>query len=102
MRLLSQKQWRLLYRFFRYLGAAGFLATFLLLTCLIVYYSVTRAHSPNPEIGWTVTLRWTHPTSYGTAQEESCLVSLFWCLFPFGLSIAAGEAIRIYVLERNP
>ncbi len=101
MRLLSPKQWRLLYRFLRYLGAAGFLAIFLLLTCLVVYYSVTRAHSPRPEIGWTVAFHWTHPTSYGTAQEESRLVSLFWCFLPFGLLIAVGEAVRIYILERN-
>jgi hypothetical protein len=77
------------------------MAVLLSLLCLTFYYSATRPHSPHPDLGWTVALHWTHPASYGTAQEESRLASLFWCFLPFGLLIAVGEAIRIYILGRD-
>jgi hypothetical protein len=78
------------------------MGTFLLLLSLSFYYSTTRPHSANPELGWTVELNWTHPTSYGTPQEQSRLITIFWCAFMSVVPIALGEAIRIYVLERTP
>jgi hypothetical protein len=99
---LSETHWRFLHKFLRYLGGAGCMAMFLSLLCLAFYYSTTRPHSPQAELGWTVGLSWTHPTSYGTAQEESRLISLHWWFLPSFLLIALGEAIRIYILERNP
>ena len=78
------------------------MAMFLSLLCLAFYYSATRPHIPHPELGWTVGLSWTHPTSYGTAKEQYLLISLHWCFLPFFLLIALGEVIRIYILERDP
>ena len=78
------------------------MGTFLLLTSFTLYYSATRPHSPNPELGWTVELNWTHPTSYGTPQDQSLLITIFWLGFMSVVPIALGEAIRIYVLERTP
>jgi len=95
----AANKWRVLSRILKVMGAAGFLATFALLLFLTGYYSAKRPHSPQPELGWTVPLTWTHPTSYGTAREEGRLDWLHWWGLPcFGL-IALGEAIKIYILN---
>ena len=61
--------------------------------------SVKRPPAPEPERGWTVGISWTHPTRYGTAQEEDRVLRLFFWFFPsFGL-IALGEGIKMYVLD---
>jgi hypothetical protein len=66
---------------------------------LIGYYDAKRPHFPQPDRGWTVGLTWTHPTSYGTAQEENVLLSLHSCsIVPFAL-IWVGVAIKVYLLN---
>jgi hypothetical protein len=52
-------------------------------------------------MGWTVPLRWTHPTSYGSAAEAARLVSLLWWAFPSAGVFAIGKAIRIYKLGED-
>ncbi len=83
------------------MGGAGFIVIFLSLAYLTGYYSAYRPHTPQTELGWNVHLTWTHPASYGNAQEESLLISLHKSLFPFFLLIALGEIIRIYIIERD-
>lgn len=99
MNLRTAQKWRTLSRVLKFIGAVGFAATF---TCFIFftnYYSAKRPHTPQPERGWTVGLTWTHPPSYGTAQEENRQQWLLWWAFPlFGL-LALGEAIKIYKLD---
>lgn len=65
---------------------------------LIQFYGARRPHAPQPGHGWTVGLTWTHPSSYGTAQEENrlqCLLRSF--IYSFGL-VALGEGIKVYKL----
>jgi hypothetical protein len=66
---------------------------------LLAYYSANRPHVPEPEHGWTVGLRWTHPVSYGTEQDEKRSQWLFNLFFPSGGLIALAELIRIYKLD---
>jgi hypothetical protein len=67
---------------------------------LIGYYSATRPHVSEPAREWTVRLYWSFsPPSYGTAAENTFLLSTHWWFLLFFLFIALGEAIRIYVLE---
>ena len=81
-------------------GWSGWLyATSLGLTFLIGYYSSKRPAAPKPEQGWTVGISWTHPTRYGTAQEEDRVLRLFFWGFPFFGLIALGAGIKIYVLN---
>ncbi|HXN98249.1 MAG TPA: hypothetical protein VN881_04200 [Candidatus Acidoferrales bacterium] len=95
----TAQKWRTLSRVLRVIGAVGFTATFAFLMFLTAYYSAKRPHTPQPERGWTVVLTWTHPPSYGTAQEENRQQWLLWWAFPlFGL-LALGEAIKIYKLD---
>jgi hypothetical protein len=97
--LCSAKGWRILARILRIVGAVGYVVIFLYSIALISYYSAKRPHVPQPQRGWTVGLTWTHPASYGTAQEESRLQWLRWWSVPlFGL-IALGETIKIYMLD---
>jgi hypothetical protein len=63
---------------------------------LNVYYETYRPVSPQPERGWTVGLTWTHPTKYGTEQEENRQQWVHWSVAPFFILIAAAEAIKIY------
>jgi hypothetical protein len=87
---------------FRFLGAAGCAATFVLLTTLTAYYSVSRPHVPQPDRQWTVPFYWSFsPPSYGTARETGFLISLHSWFFLFFLLIIVGEAIRIYKLENG-
>ena len=102
MNFLSKSQWQLIYKIVRVLGFAGCLITFLLSLIVIGYYSATRPHSPQIELGWNVPLSWTHPTSYGTAHEEYNLNLLFWLYFPFFFLLLIGELIRIYILKDDP
>lgn len=99
MNLRTAKKWRVLSRVLKVIGVVGCVVTFGYLMFQITYYSATRPRAPQAERGWTVGLTWTHPPSYGTAQEENHLFWLHWWFFPsFGL-IALGEAIKIYKLD---
>ena len=92
-------RWGLLSKVLKTIGGVSCVLIFTCLLGVIVVYSSSRPHTPQPERGWTVGLTWTHPTSYGTAQEERLLLWLHWWFFPaFGL-IALGEAIKIYKLD---
>jgi len=97
---LTEKHWGFLHKAFRYIGFAGCAIVSIWLTILIHYYSVNRPHVPQPGHEWTVRLEWSiSPPSYGTADENARLISLFyWALGSFIL-IAIGEAIRIYKLK---
>ncbi len=101
MTYLSEKQWRIVSKLLLFGGMTGFMATFLCLFFLTFYYSATRPHTPRPELGQTVALTWTHPTSYGTAQEEFRLKSLHWWGVPFFLLITLGAAIRMNILHSD-
>ena len=92
-------KWRAVARILQIIGAVGFVVIFLCSFILIGYYSAKRPQVPQPERSWTVGLTWTHPTRYGTAQEENLLLSLhWWTIAPFAL-IFLGEAIKIYLLN---
>src|SRR5258707_1276031 len=104
---LTRDQWRILSKTLQILGGVSFFALFLTLSALVAYYTVMRSHVPIPELGWTVRLDWSlSPPSYGTAQEEALLLSLFQWFFPSFLVIAAGKAIEYYKLKidifKNP
>ena len=80
-------------------GFCGCFVTFSLTFLLIVYFSVARPKTPKPAAGLTVGLSWTHPTSYGTVQDENRLQwSSFWFVPFFGL-LCLGEAIKAYKLN---
>src|SRR5712692_5610569 len=95
----TAKKWQVLSRVVRTVGALSFVLSFVYSMVLISYYSAKRPHGPQPERGWTVGLSWTHPLSYGTAQEENRLQWLFWWSLGSFCLIAVGEAIRIYKLD---
>jgi 4-hydroxybenzoate polyprenyltransferase len=94
----TAKRWRFLSRVLKLIGALSFILSFMYSMVLISYYSTKRPHVPQPERGWTVGLIWTHPPSYGTAQEENRLQWLHWWLLPSFCLIALGEAVKIYKL----
>ena len=95
----AARQWRICARLLKIIGTLGCFVTFGLSFFLIAYYSAKRPHDPQPERGWTVGLSWTHPTSYGTAEDEGRLQWLsFWFIPSFGL-IALGEATKAYKLN---
>jgi hypothetical protein len=99
MRPSAEKKWRAVASTLQLLGAVAFAVMFLGSLVLIGYYGVKRPTKPQPEHGWTVALTWTHPTSYGTAQEENLLLSLHWWTMASFLLIGAGAAIKIYLLD---
>jgi len=99
---LTRDQWRVLAKTLQIVGGGCCLVLFLANQVLIAYYTVKRPHIPIPELGWTVRLQWSWaPPSYGTAREESLLLSLFWWFFPSFLIISAGKAIEYYKLNIN-
>ena len=93
------RRWSVLSKTLRVFGAIGCIVAFLWLTFAIGYYTVTRPHTPQPESSWTIGLSWTHPTSYGTVQEESRLIWCHWSFFLFLAIGAVGEMIKIYKLN---
>ncbi len=104
---LTRDQWRILAKTLEILGGGCCLAVFLTSQVLIAYYTVKRPHVPIPRLGWTVQLYWSWSRpSYGTAQEEALLLSLFRWFFPPFLIIGAGKAIEYYKLNidifKNP
>jgi hypothetical protein len=99
METRAAQRWRVLSRALRVIGAVGFAVVFLWSALLISYYSAKRPHAPLPERGWTVGLEWTHPTSFGTAQEENRLLWCSWLALPFFGLVALGEIIKIYKLD---
>ena len=86
-------------RVLKAVGALGCLFTMGSSLFLIAYYSAERPCDPVPERGWTVGLSWTHPTSYGTTQEESRLQWLSWWTVPSMSLIFLGEATKAYKLN---
>jgi hypothetical protein len=94
-----QKRWRFIVKVLKMLGFIGCFTVFIWQTFLIGHYSSVRPHTPEPQRGWTVGLSWTHPVSYGTAQEEERIMFLFWVPVPFAALIILGELIKVYVLE---
>lgn len=97
----TARKWRSLSRVLKVAGAVGCVATFGLYMVLISYYSAKRPHTLQPERGWTISISWTHPVSYGTAMEESRLMWMFWSFFPFFGLGWASEAIKIYKPDNN-
>ena len=95
----AAEKWRGLSRLLIVTGAVGCIATSLALALLISYYSAKRPAAPSPERGWTVGISWTHPTRYGTAQEQGWVLRLFFWGVPSFCLIALGAGIRIYVLD---
>jgi hypothetical protein len=91
--------WRFVAKFLRIIGVVCCVVFFISDFALLAYYSANRPHVPEPEHGWTVGLRWTHPVSYGTEQDERRSQWLFELVFPSGGLIALGEMIRIYKLD---
>ena len=92
-------RWKLLSRALKIIGAAGCIVTFALSIGLAQYYSAKRPHTPQPKLGWTVGLTWTHPPSYGNHGEEDRLHWVFDCFFPFFGVILLSEGIKIYKLD---
>jgi hypothetical protein len=99
---LTRDQWRILAKTLQILGGGCCIVVFLTFQILIAYYSVKRPHVPRPQLGWTVRLYWSWAKpSYGTAQEEALLLSLFRWFFPPFLIICAGRAIEYFKLNIN-
>jgi hypothetical protein len=95
----AARRWKFCARLMKTLGSFGCVVTFGLSLFLIAYYSANRPKTPDSATGLTVGLSWTHPTSYGTAQDENWLQwSSFWFVPSFGL-IFLGEAIKAYKLN---
>jgi hypothetical protein len=93
------KNWRILSRALRVIGATGCIVTFGFSMFLIIYYSYKRPGTPLPANGWTFGIPWTHPTTYGTARDVNRLLSWSWWFFPsFGIGLLS-EAIKMYVLN---
>jgi hypothetical protein len=95
----TSHRWSVLSRLFKAIGAIGCVGVFLWLAFLIGYYTARRPHVPQPEQGWTVGLTWTHPTSYGSAQEESRMIWWHGAFLAFFGLAAVGEMINIYKLD---
>ena len=96
---LSDHQWRRLVKALRVAGGVCCVVLFIAHFALLAYFSANRPQQPHSESRFTVALDWTHPTRYGTVQDESLSQWLFELFFPcFGL-IAVGEMIRIYKLK---
>ena len=98
MVLASANRWRLFARVLKVMGGAGFVLSFTYSLILTSYYSAKRPHVPQPERDWTISIEWTHPPSYGTAEEANRVKLLFQLCLPFFGLIALGEAIKIYKL----
>jgi|SRR5579863_3216806 hypothetical protein len=99
MGAVSRNQWRILARLLQVIGATGCIFSVICGQVLTSYYSTKRPHTPEAERGWTISIEWTHPPSYGTPQEANHVLWLFRLFFPcFGM-IALGEAIKIYKLD---
>ena len=100
MGLITENRWKSLSRILRYMGFSGCAIVFLTLHSLVIYYSATRPHRPQPDCGWIVPLYWSlSGTSYGTVNENSFLLWLHWWFFPFFMLIGISECIRIYKLK---
>ncbi len=95
----AAQRWRLVSRILIACGFIGVIASAIALEVLISYYSGHRPAAPQLERGWTVGISWTHPTRYGTAQEEGNVLRLFSLGLPFFCLIALGAGIRIYLLD---
>jgi hypothetical protein len=96
---LSSDNWRFVAKSLRIIGVVCCIVVFVSHFALLAYYSANRPHVPEPEHRWTVGLRWTHPVSYGTEQDERRSQWLFELFFPSGGLIALGEMIKIYKLD---
>jgi len=95
----AAQNWRAVSRLLIGLGFVGCIATALGLTLLISHYSASRPPVPDPERGWTVGISWTHPTRYGTVQDEHQVLRLFFWGFPSFVLVALGAGVKIYILD---
>jgi len=96
----TTKRWRTFSQALKTIGFFGCVLTFTYSMVWIGYYSAKRPNVPQPERGWTVSISWTHPPVYGTAQEENRLVGLdTWVIPPFLGLLVLGEVIKIYKLR---
>jgi hypothetical protein len=96
---LNNDNWRFVAKFLRIIGVVSCIVFLISHSALLAYYSANRPHVPEPEHGWTVGLRWTHPVSYGTEQDDRRSLWLFDLLLPSGGLIALEEMIKIYKLD---
>ncbi len=96
----SAQSWRFASRLLITIGFIALFALGLSLEFLTsYYYPAKRPVAPQPERNWTVAISWTHPTRYGTAQEEDRVLRLFFLGLPSFCLIVLGAGIRIYVLD---
>jgi len=96
---LSDCQWRRLAKALRITGAVCCVVLFIAHFAQLAYFSANRPQAPEPGLGFTVALNWTHPTRYGTVRDERLSQWLFELFFPaFGL-IAVGEMVKVYKLK---
>src|ERR1019366_706793 len=96
---VSNEKWRSIANWLRIAGFACCFAVWASHIALLAYYAAHRPVAPQSEHGMTVGLTWTHPTRYGTGQDERRSQWLFDLFLPsFGL-IVLGEMIRIYKLN---
>lgn len=101
MRRLTETEWSVLIKTLRIVGFVGCLFSASALGCLILYYSFTRPHTPQPELGWTVPLHWTlWPRAYGTPHENDAIFLVFQLFFPFFALALVAWAIETYKAER--
>lgn len=99
--LMSRRGWRRLAKGLCVLGGFLFFGSFIGTTVLTIYYIDHRPHMPQPELERTVPLPWTHPVSYGTAEDASRLFAVFTGGLCAALIFAAGRGIRIYILDED-
>lgn len=97
----SKSSWRSLAKTLIALFVIVFVSSFIMLTFLEVYYSSRRPHAPQPNAGQTVRLPWTHPVSYGSANEATLMHRIFDVGFYSWTLFGVGWAIRIYILGED-
>jgi hypothetical protein len=92
-------KWRALAKWLRIAGGVWCFALLLSHVALLAYYGADRPQQPQPEKGLTTGLMWTHPTRYGTKEDERRSQWLFeWCFAGLG-PFVLGELIRVYKLN---
>lgn len=99
--LMSRRQWRQLAKGLCVLGGFLVFCSVIWLFFLQIYYIDHRPHTPQPALKRIVPLPWTHPVSYGTAEDASRLLWVFNAVFYAAAICAIGRAIRIYILDED-
>jgi hypothetical protein len=99
--VMSKGGWRLLAKTLIGLFVFVFVSSFIMLTFLEIYYSGHRPHAPQPNAGQIIRLPWTHPVSYGSANEATLMYRIFAIGFYSWTLFGLGWAIRIYILGED-